>query len=344
MSTTSRSTTSRYLPTYREREVSLCCDYAAQGKSLCFVGIAGSGKSNIVKVLTQDRAVRGRYLGDKLDVVRFAAIDANTWDGTSQHLWEMLLSALFDAIKALSQPIFDPKITYLSEDEKGRRRVQITIDYICQSLDQRLMIILDDFDNVLTQGPLHMIEQFNLFRSAGNRERLAYLVFTKRLPHVLGRRFELDTRCKFYDLFRTDIFALEPYTPTDARQMVHHLNRQLPEPLPNGVLGGILWLGGGHARLLKVIFDSWVKQAPPAGNQIDYFVAQSDVQEECRRMLVGLHLQERAAAIRLAQGQSHGDDDDTLDHLRRRGLLLDIAQGRWFSPLWAEYLRSFATA
>jgi hypothetical protein len=161
-------------------------------------------------VLTQDRAVRGRYLNDKVDVVRFAAIDANTWDGTSQHLWEMLLSALFDAIKTLSQPIFDPKITYLSEDEKTRRRVQITIDHICQSLDQRLMIILDDFDNVLAQGPLHMIEQFNLFRSAGNRERLAYLVFTKRLPHVLGHRFELDTRCKFYDLFRTNIFALEP--------------------------------------------------------------------------------------------------------------------------------------
>jgi hypothetical protein len=101
-----------------------------------------------------------------------------------------------------------------------------------------------------------------------------------------------------------------------------------------------VWLGGGHARLLKVVFDSWVKQAPPAGNQIDYFVAQSDVQEECRRVLIGLHPQERAAAIRLAQGQSRGDDDDTLDHLRRRGLLLDIAQGKWFSPLWAEYLRT----
>lgn len=336
------STISRYLPTYREREVSLCCEYAARGESLCFVGIAGSGKSNIVKVLTQDRAVKSRYLNGKVDTVRFAAIDANTWDGAPQHLWEMVLSALFDAIKTLPQPHFDPKITYLSEDEKTRRRVQITIDHICQNLDLRLMMILDDFDSVLAQGPLHMIEQFNVFRSAGNRERLAYLVFTKRLPHVLGHRFELDTRCKFYDLFRTNIFALEPYTNDDARHMVHHLNRQLAAPLPAGALGGIVWLGGGHARLLKVVFDSWVKQAPPAGNQIDYFVAQADVQDECRRVLIGLHPQERAAAIRLAQGQSRGDDDDTLEHLRRRGLLLDIAQGKWFSPLWAEYLRHHA--
>ena len=337
-------TTSRYLPTYREKEISACCAYAARGESLCFVGIAGSGKSNIVKVLTQDHSVKMRYLGDQVDTVRFAALDANAWDGTPQHLWEMLLSALFNALKTLPQPVFDPKITYLSDEEKARRRVQITIDHICQSLDQRLMIILDDFDKVFAQGPLHMLEQFNVFRSAGNRERLAYLVFTKRLPHVLGRPFELDMRCKFYDLFRTNIFALEPYVEKDARQMVHHLNRQTPEPLATGELREIEWYGGGHARLLKVLFDHWIKQSPPAGNRIAYFAAQSDVQEECRRVLLGLHPQERTAAVRLARGESRGDDADLLDHLRRRGLLVDIAQGKWFSPLWAEFLRSYAQA
>lgn len=335
------SATSRYLPTYREREVSFCCDYAARGESLCLVGVAGSGKSNIVKVLTEDREVRRRYLGARVDVVRFAAIDGNTWEGAPQQLWEMLFSALLNAIKALPQPDFDPKITYLSDEEKLRRRVQITIDHICQRLDQRLMLILDDFDGVFVRGPLPMLEQLNAFRSAGNRERLSYLIFTKRLPHVLGRHFELDTRCKFYDLFRTNIFALEPYMQNDARHMVHHLNRQLSEPLPPGAVSGIVWLGGGHAGLLKMIFGSWVKQAPPADNQIDYFAAQADVQHECRRILSGLHPQERAVAIRLAQGRSRSDDDDTLDHLRRRGLLLDIAQGKWFSPVWAAFLRTY---
>lgn len=331
---------SRYLPTYRQPEISRCCEYAARGESLCFVGIAGSGKSNIVKVLTQDRDVKVRYLGNRVDAVRFAAIDANTWDGAPQQLWEMIFSALTIALQPQSPPNFDPKITYLSEDEKVRRRVQILIDHICQTLDQRLMIILDDFDKVFVQGPLHMIEQLNAFRSAGNRERLAYLVFTKRLPHVLGRRFTLETQCKFYDLFRTNVFALEPYTQEDARHMVQHLNRQLPEPLLISELREIEWLGGGHARLLRVIFDNWVKQTPPTGRSIQHFVTQPDVEAECRRVWEGLHAQERAVAQRLAQGSSLGDDADTLDHLRRRGLLIDIAQGRWFSPVWAEYLRT----
>lgn len=336
------STTSRYLPTYREREVSLCCECAARGESLCLVGVAGTGKSNIVKVLTEDREVRRRYLGARVDAVRFAVIDANTWEGAPQQLWEMLLSALLTAIETLPQPDFDPKITYFSEEEKLRRRVQITIDHICQRLDQRLMLILDDFDSVFVRGPLPMLEQLNAFRSAGNRERLSYLIFTKRLPHVLGRRFELETRCKFYDLFRTNIFALEPYTQEDAQHMVHHLNRKLAQPLPPGAVSEIVWLAGRHAGLLKVILDCWVKQPPPVDNQIDHFTAQADVQAECRRILQGLHPQERDAAVRLAQGRSHSEDDDTLDHLRRRGLLLDIAQVRWFSPVWAAFLRTYA--
>lgn len=306
------------------------------------MGIAGSGKSNIVKVLTQDREIRRRYLGARVDAVHFAALDANAWEGTSQHMWEMMLSALLSAISQLPPPDFDPKITYLSDEEKLRRRVQITVDHICQRLDQRLMLILDDFDQVFAQGPLPMLEQFNVFRSAGNRERLSYLIFTKRLPHVLGRRFELETRCKFYDLFRTNIFVLEPYTQEDARHMVHHLNRKLTQPLPPGALSAIVWLAGGHASLLKVIFDSWVKQPPPVDNQIDHFAAQADVQAECQRILRGLHPQERSAAIRLTQGRSRSEDDDTLDHLRRRGLLLDIAQVRWFSPVWAAFLRAHA--
>lgn len=333
---------SRYLPTYRQKEIALCCEYATRGDSLCFVGIAGIGKSNIVKVLTQDRDVKVRYLDGQVEAVRFAAIDANTWDGTPQKLWEMLLGALIESIKNLPHPVFDPKITYLSDEEKIRRRVQITIDHICRQLDHRLMIVLDDFDSVFVQGPLHMIEQLNVFRSAGNRERLSYLVFTKRLPHILGRAFEMDTGCKFYDLFRTSIFALEPYTSEDARHMVRHLNRQLPTPLAMGELSEIEWLSGGHARLLRVILDSWNKRPPPSGNRIAYFAAQSDVQEECRRILKGLHPQERGVAVRFARGESRGEDDDTLDHLWRRGLLHDIAQAKWFSPVWAEYLRTHA--
>lgn len=341
-SQTAMTQPSRYLPTYRQKEVSLCCEYATRGDSLCFVGIAGIGKSNIVKVLTQDREVKAQYLNGHGDSVRFAAIDANTWDGTPQKLWEMLLGALLESIQMLAQPVFDPKITYLSEEEKSRKRVQITIDHICQQLGHRLMIVLDDFDSVLVKGPLHMLEQLNVFRSAGNRERLSYLVFTKRLPHVLGRAFEMDTSCKFYDLFRTSIFALEPYTTEDARHMLRHLNRQLPNPLTMGELSEIEWLCGGHARLLRVILDSWNKRLPPSGNRIAYFAAQSDVQEECRRVLKGLHVQERAVAIRLARAENRGGDEDTLDHLWRRGLLHDIAQSKWFSPVWAEYLRTHA--
>jgi len=330
---------SRYLPTYRKKELSTCCDFAARGESLAFVGIAGIGKSNIVKYLTQNHTEKQRYLGDSVHTVRFAVIDANIWDGTSLSMWQLLLAAIQQATFDLPQPTIDPKIIHLSEEDAARRHSQLYIDHVCQTLNHRLMIILDDFDEAFRRGPLHMLEQFNVYRSAGNRERLSYLIFTKRLPHVLGRAFNLDTRCKFYDLFRTNIFTIGPYRSEDARQMVRHLNHQAGGRLYGDELREIERLGGGHARLLKVVFDSWLKNPPPAQDRIVHFAASVDVQEECRRIFWGLHPQERAVSLRLARGQQTDDDADTISHLKKRGLLLDNGADHWFSPLWAEYLR-----
>ena len=336
-------THSRYLPTYREKELSTCCDFAARGESLAFVGIAGIGKSNIVKYLTQNHTEKRRYLGDGVDTVRFAVIDANVWDGSALRMWQLLLAAIQQATVDLPQPTVDSKIIHLSEEDTVRRRSQLYIDHICQTLNLRFMLILDDFDEAFRRGPLPMLEQFNAYRSAGNRERLSYLIFTKQLPHVLGRKFDLDSRCKFYDLFRTNIFSLGPYQSDDARQMVRHLNHLAGGRLYGDELREIERLGGGHARLLKVVFDGWLKAPPPPQDRVAYFAAEMDVQEECRRIFRGLHAQERAASLRLAQGQQTADDADTIDHLRKRGLWLDNASGQWFSPLWAEYLRQHTT-
>lgn len=334
----------RYLPTYREKELSTCCGFAVRGESLTFVGIAGIGKSNIVKYLTQNHGEKRRYLGDKVDTVHFAVLDANLWDGTTLRMWQLLLAAIQQATANLPQPVIDPKIIHLSEEDGARRRCQLYIDHVCQTLDQRLMIVLDDFDDAFRRGPLHMLEQFNAYRSAGNRERLSYLIFTKQLPHVLGRKYRLDNHCKFYDLFRTNIFALGPYCSGDARQMVRHLNHQAGTPLHGAELREIERMGGGHARLLKVVFDSWLKEPPPDADRILHFAAQVDIQEECRRIFLGLHPQERAVAVRVAHSSQTGDDTDTINHLRIRGLLLDGGSGDWFSPLWVQYLRQQATA
>jgi hypothetical protein len=335
-------TSPRYKPTYRQDEIRLIYDFARQGESLCFVGISGVGKSNITNFLCHDPyGYKPHYNPDGQQPVIFARFDGNLWDKTESGLWKRLLGELVAVTKDLEPPVESDNIIALAEEERLRRKLQAQIDWVCQQRNQQLMMILDDFDVVFAHGPLHMLDQLNGFRSAGNRGKLSYLIFTKRLPHLLGQALPLVNHSKFYDLFKHHIYALEPYQNRDARQMLVHLNENAGKPFTDKEFDAIEKLAGGHAGLLKIVFDVWRRSQSVPGNLREFFAAKVEVKSEVQRILAGLHPEERAVALRLAKRQEEPGDDEIIDHLVRRGLLTYADRAEWFSPLMAEYLSNY---
>jgi hypothetical protein len=204
-----------------------------------------------------------------------------------------------------------------------------------------VVFVLDHFDHVLEVGPLPMLEELAALRNDGNRDRLSYLLLTNRLPHVLGREHDLETRSKFYDLFRRDVYALEPHLAKDALDMLAHLNAQADSPLTHRDLHAIYGLAGGHARLLKVILAVWgeCKAANlPVPSDPEACQALPEVNDACRRILAGLHEQEQEVLVRAAQNRLLPTDLDTADHLVRRGLLQSADRPAVFSPVMTRYL------
>ncbi len=333
--------TPRYTATYRQNEIGLICKAAQEGQSLCLMGVAGTGKSNITNFLhTDPYAYKSQYLGKETGSIHFPVIDGNTWDGTQEGLWKQLLAALTATVEHLDQPAPDAKITQIYEDQKVFSELRRWVNWLCQQHDQKIMFILDDFDQVLQRGPLAMLEQLNALRSDGNRGKLSYLLFTKRLPHILGQSHPLQGSAKFYDLFSHHIFALGLYTPEDEHQMLQHLNEGAGKPLRSQELAAIKPLAGGHARLLKILFELWRANPPEGDDPTTYFLTKSDVREECSRILRGLHPDEAVVARRIVEGSDTADDADLIDHLVRRGMLLDNKTLVWFSPLFKGYLES----
>lgn len=322
--------TTRYLPTYRQKEARLITQLAQRGQSLGFVGLAGTGKSNLVSFL-RDGTYLAQYLGEETARVHFAPVDATTWQQTPDHLWQLMLNSL-NKPQSLAKLIEEAAST--SADQEDTLNVlKERIKFICQERGYQLTFILDDFDDVLRTGPLPMLEQLNELRSDGNRERLSYLVFTKKLPHVLGRTHQLENNSKFYDLFRHHVFALDPYCDEDARHMLDHLNKESGKPISRRYYGEVLTLAGGHARLLSVIVGIWAQSGDPSGDRVAYFGAQPEVQQECRRLWQGLHQHEQKVSMLVAKGQPTDHHKDVMDHLLRRGILKNIDPIEWFSPL-----------
>jgi hypothetical protein len=89
--------------------------------------------------------------------------------------------------------------------------------------------------------------------------------------------------------------------------------------------------------LLKLLFDLWSQEGCPAVERAAYFAGKADVQQECERILAGLHETERQAVLLAAQERAASAD--TVDHLVRRGLIVNLNPPTLFSPVMAYYLR-----
>jgi hypothetical protein len=332
---------SRYQTTYRDDEIRLIVSSAARGESLGFMGLAGVGKSNMVNFLRNIQQHAPHFEQD-VATLHFPVVDATYWQRNPAHLWRLMLDALTRVTQSLTlSPVEENKVISISEEERVLAALQTRLHQVCQELEHKVMFILDDFDLVFETGPLTLLERLSGLRSEGNRGFLSYLVFTKRLPHVLGRPYDLENRSKFYDLFRHHIYALEPYSPEDARQMLVHVNENAGKPLRSLDLTQIRQLAGGHGQLLKIIFDLFANEGMPVGDPVTYLANKPDVQQECQRILRNLHDEEQAVAVRLARGLQDDKDRPVMDHLVRRGLLVKFEPVTWFSPVWEQFLKNY---
>lgn len=334
----------RYLPQYRQDEIHLIFDCAFRGESLCFVGIAGVGKSNVINYLRKSRFEQPQSESSATTTL-FCIVDVTVWQRTPASLWQLMDNALRIQTAALTPVFQDGTIVSIAEEERVLNRLSSRISWACQDLGYRVMFVLDDADALFETGPRPMIEQLNTLRSEGNRGQLSYLIFTRKLPHVLGRRYGLENS-KFFDLIRHTQFALEPYTPDDAWQMLKHLNSTVATPLDPAELPNVQKLAGGHARLLRILFDIWANEGPPPMERLeDFLAAHTDVQQECERIFKGLHNSEREVALLVVDSTHTPAHANIVNHLQRRGLLIrNNPDGhlRWFSRLFEQYLKSGA--
>jgi hypothetical protein len=328
----------RYQPTFRKDEIELILRFAGRGESVGFMGIAGVGKSNIVNFL-RDLPHHSPQTGQEASGLFFPIVDAPQWQGTPDSLWQMMVEALDQASQTLTPPVENSKVIPFDKDERTFTALQQRLQWICRELGHKVMFILDDFDRVLETGPLTMLERLNGLRSE-LRGLLSYLVITKRLPHILGRRHNLASNSKYYDLFRHNIYALTPYVREDALQMLKHLNELAGNRLAQGQLFEIYQLAGGHARLLRLIFNIWIEEGT-TGIKATYFATKPDVTQECQRILTNLHRHEQEVARRIARGELSAADQAVVDHLARRGLLDHTSPPAWFSPLFDQFLRAY---
>jgi len=125
--------------------------------------------------------------------------------------------------------------------------------------------------------------------------------------------------------------------------MLQQLEARKSHVLSERARSQLLWLSGGHPGLILALFDAFIDEGIPEEIEwAQWASAQSVVQEECRKLWIGLADDERLALSHLAQGL--GAADDVRWVLALKGMIRQTkGQEVLFSPVFAHYVLTQGT-
>ena len=322
----------RYPIDYRREVVENVFATTASGYSMCLVGLAGSGKSNLVTFTRQP------------EVVRHYAVDAPTAESTVV-CWMSCLQAADSPARFYAEMLngLGPaaeKVGYALPSigpGSGYAEVRAAVRHLCQTAGQRIIYILDEFESLIRQQPLYLFEELrNVRDEVRTPPRFAYVFITHRMPHrVVGSQpFENSS---LYRLICDNMVAFGPYRPEDARSMLEVLatrEKLTIEPIERD---RILMLSGGHAGIMfSLVTATKPRFNVPARKLMELATAPGPVRKACEHIWRHLHSTERSALLDLAGGVVPAPW--LREFLYKRGLVDSLQAPEIFSPVFKEFV------
>jgi hypothetical protein len=323
----------RYTLDYRSEIVEPLLATVAHGSSLCVVGLAGAGKSNLAKFIAQPPVLR-HYLPESIaQEMHLVTVQCRPGTQPSAHFYRTLLNELQVVARKVGYPLRIPKEDVTAYD------VREAIKHFCETARQRIVIVLDEFECLIQHQPLEFFEELrNLRDEVRTTNRFAYVALTHRLPHrVVGnQRFE---NSKLYELLREQMYALGPYQPADAAAMLQTLAAREELTIDPGHLDRIRVAAGGHSGIMYAIFQAIKPNfAMPSPRLAALAAEEGLVRQTCDKLWLHLHGSERAALCSLAAGSL--PEPWLLEFLYKRGLITSIQTPYLFAPAFAVYINS----
>lgn len=322
----------RYPLDYRREVVEHIFAATAGGYSMCLVGLAGSGKSNLVTFTRQPEVVR-HYAADP------AAAESTTvcWMSCLQaadspaRFYAEMLNGLEPAAEKIGYSL--PTIGAGS----GYVEVRAAVRHLCQAGGQRIVFVLDEFESLIRQQPLYFFEELrNVRDEVRTPPRFAYVFITHRMPHrVVGSQpFENSS---LYRLIADNMVAFGPYRPADARSMLEVMVAREKLTIEAVERDRILMLTGGHAGLMFGLVTAIKPRFNvPARRLMELATTAGPVRKACEHIWRHLHSTERSALLDLAHG---GLPSPWLsEFLYKRGLIDAPQAPEIFSPVFKEFV------
>jgi hypothetical protein len=352
---------------YREEALKPFFKSVKSGESLFVVGAPSVGKTRLMDFLmgddpdalragiTPDRErVKKHYLGAEVSAkIWLARVDMNrlrTENDWGFSFFELLLNTVLLACNRCEQTdeiekikialaTLDSEVIESRDALKAHRLFEMAVNMLSQSYGIKLCFLLDEFDETYQILPRELFAHLRAIRDA-NKYRVSYALFLRNLPEKLRPPTENEG---FYELISRNMIGIGPYSRQDSLHVIGQLEIRHEISLSQDQREWLYTLSGGHPGFIQALFKS-LKEYPQAFAQApnaEWCAKQEAVQEEFRKIWIGLLKDERDGLLEFAHGNQNSIPAATGKLLLVKGLLIKSTTGssvNVFSPLFEYWL------
>jgi hypothetical protein len=249
----------RYSPHYRESEVRTIAGWIEAGESGAVVGMAGAGKSNLLKFLCAYPHAFSQYFTNPDQVVVPVPVDLNNLPAYDiSTFYRLILRSFFEAVEAFDAKLRKPITEFYRDTMKAQdpflpQSALRELFFLLQAEQVKVVLILDRFDRFCEVATPQMFDTLRGFRDT----------FKQTLSYIIGLRYEVDflpepeKLGELHELLDLHTCWVQPLREADARQFIQEEIETAPEPPTDIEIETMLNLTGGYPALLKATCYWW---------------------------------------------------------------------------------------
>ncbi len=336
----------------RQRDEAYILRHLDDGNCCAVVGVSNTGKSSLLRALSQD-SVRRRLLEGRKEDHTYIYVDFNLMlEATEQGFYELILRCLMEGLAGR-----DPDAEYLVRLRESYKTLvappttfQISLSFsegmtgVCQGLPGNLVLLFDEFDEPFEQIDGRAFLNLRALKDK-YREGLSFVTATNRRLSNIRRGRDVE---EFIELFEPFTRFLGPLGKPEVDQIIAWVASQGGYTFDDHDRAFIGHHADGHLGLLLSVSRALgeVTGMPVRDEGQDWLIHRQvrerldgdlNVQAECRKLWDDL-TEAQQDALMAVVGAEADVDARALESLRLKGLIHE-GEDLLFSPVFEGFVR-----
>ena len=250
---------SLYPENTREKEIRQYLEFLKKGLSAQIIGIPGTGKNNLLRLLAYNVKAREYHLKKYEALTHFVYIDSAEAKGRPQmDLTKLILSSISFSLGERGMLKESLRIKVLLEEAIQMNDEFLMFQYLKKAIDfltieKKLSVILL-FDRFDTIAPTLTEDFFSNLKSLRNHAKYRFgVVFSLIRP--LEETVDISLITDFSDIISKNEIYISLSDTVGLKFRTEYIEKAARHPLPEKLKSEVINLTGGHSKLAKLSFE-----------------------------------------------------------------------------------------